>query len=95
MKICKDTKIIKKKVPPKKLPGLGGIKNNYLKKSSLLKKTLYFLVSKMGQIEKSIQKDEDKKFFKKIQKDLSTLGNYGYKKIIDFYYECWKIINNY
>ena len=66
MKMTKNTRITKKRVPPKKLSGLGGIKSNYLRKLSLLKNTLNFLVSKIAQIEKSIQKDEDKEFLRKI-----------------------------
>ena len=66
MKMTKNTRITKKRVPLKKLSGLGGIKSNYLRKLSLLKNTLNFLVSKIAQIEKSIQKDEDKEFLRKI-----------------------------
>ena len=55
MKMTKNTRITKKRVPLKKLSGLGGIKSNYLRKLSLLKNTLNFLVSKI-QVETSYLK---------------------------------------
>ena len=85
----------KPKIPKKILPGLGGIKRNYIKKSELLKKIVLFLVGKMKDIEDSVSGLENKKIFRKITNDFERLSKYERKKLFDFYIECLNIINNY
>jgi hypothetical protein len=80
----------------KVLPGLGGIKKNYLRKSWCLKKTLLFVVGKIKTIESSLEKDsKEKNLLNKICVDLQELSKYEKNNKIAFYSKCWSIINSY
>jgi hypothetical protein len=89
-------KIIKsERVSPKILPGLGGIKKNYIRKANLLESTLLFLVKKIEKIDFSSLKENDRKILNQLKEDLRKLSKLKSKKAIDYYWDCLSIINNY
>lgn len=89
-------KLIIKKASKKILPGLGGLKNNYIKKPSCLKKTLLFLAEKLNDLKNSNNINLDEKLLIiKIKEDLVKLSGFTSKKAIDYYLDCLSIIKRY
>lgn len=87
----KDKKILPKR---KILPGLGGIKKNYLDKAHILEKTLVFLGDKLDDLifchySKKI------KMIEKLKIDMKRLSKYKNKRKLEYYLICQEIINSY
>lgn len=76
------------------LPGLGGIKKNYLDKAHLLENTLDFLSDKLDDlIFYSYYKKL--KIIGKLKSDLRKLSKYKNKRKLEFYLICQEILNSY
>ena len=81
---------------PKMLPGLGGIKKNYIKKASCLETVLLFLAQKLKAFENlEIIKNEERQLLNQIKMDIIRLSQYGKTKKFDFYLAYLNILNNY
>lgn len=87
----KDKKLYTKR---KKLPGLGGIKKNYLDKAHLLENTLVFLSDKLDDLIFS-NYSKKIKMIEKLKIDMRRLSQYKNKRKLEYYLICQKIINSY
>ena len=92
MEKCKIIKL--ERAGRKILPGLGGIKKNYIRKPNLLESTLLFLVKKIEKIDFSYLKENDRKLLNRLKEDLRILSKFKSKKTMDYYFDCLSIINN-
>ena len=87
----KDKKILPKR---KILPGLGGIKKNYLDKAHLLENALVFLGDKLNDLIFS-HYSKKIKMIEKLKIDMKRLSQYKNKKKLEYYLICQEIINSY
>ena len=91
--IKKPNKLI---VLRKKLPALGGVRKNYIRKANCLNITLVHLVDALEKFEKDIEIPKNKKFMlNEIKKDFLKIAKYEKLKKIDFYFLCSSIVQKY
>ena len=94
MREHKEKKLPKPK--PKILPSLGGLKKNYIRKSSCLEKSLLFLAKKLADVEKfKGLETKERELVNKIKQNIKMLSEYKKLKTYDYYTLCLYIINNY
>lgn len=76
------------------LPGLGGIKKNYLDKDHLLENTLDFLSDKLDDLI-FCPYYKKLKIIRKLKSDLRKLSKYKNKRKLEFYLICQEILISY